>query len=76
MADMKDMKDIDREALMELKNKANVEGLLKMHPPETKGIEKEVTYKEPESYFSPGMRKAAEEWEKNHRKEKPAGLEE
>lgn len=27
---------------------------------------KTVTYKEPSSYFSPGMRKVAEEWDKAH----------
>ncbi len=27
---------------------------------------KSVTYKEPSNYFSPGMRKVAEEWDKAH----------
>ena len=36
---------------------------------------KTVTYKEPAGYFSEGMRKAAEEWEKKHGKQgsKPKG---
>ena len=30
---------------------------------------KKVTYKEPAGYFTPGMLKAAQEWEKNHKAE-------
>ena len=29
---------------------------------------KSVTYKEPSNYFTPGMRKVAEEWDKAHPK--------
>jgi len=29
--------------------------------------EKKVIYKEPSSYFSPGMKKAAREWEKEQK---------
>ena len=31
---------------------------------------KKVGYKEPAQYFTPGMRKVAEEWEKEHAKDK------
>ena len=30
---------------------------------------KKVTYKEPAGYFNPAMRKAAEDWERNRKKE-------
>ena len=31
---------------------------------------KKVTYKEPASYFNAAMRKAAEDWDKEHKKQK------
>ena len=33
---------------------------------------KRVTYREPAGYFNEGMRKVAEQWEKEHAKDKPA----
>lgn len=33
---------------------------------------KKVTYKEPSDYFTPSMRKAADEWEKANKKKQSA----